>query len=196
MEHRKKLKIVFIIKIIVCVAGIIVGICLWNLNPGSYYWDQKEYGADFYTDIYQRTKEASHNVYYLSQNISYISSCFMIIISAFALVCSIGSYFKGLTLIKISESLSAKPTVAKSGTPLYVSTASKTTSATNDGWVCKCGTRNPSVTKYFKSCGKQNLKANRYKTRRIFYEENIMFFISNNRLPIIYAVWFNTAANI
>lgn len=113
MEDKKKLKIVFIIKVIVCVAGIIVGICLWNLNPGLNHWDMNEYGADFYTDIYSMTEDASNNVHYLSQNISYISSCFMIIISAFALVCSIGSYFKGLTLIKINESLSAKPTVAK-----------------------------------------------------------------------------------
>lgn len=154
MEDKKKLKIVFIIKVIVCVAGIIVGICLWNLNPGLNHWDMNEYGADFYTDIYSMTEDASNNVHYLSQNISYISSCFMIIISAFALVCSIGSYFKGLTLIQINESLSAKPTVAKSETPLYISTASKTTSATNGGWVCKCGTRNPSVTKFCKSCGR------------------------------------------
>ena len=101
-----KLKVVLIIKIIICLIGIIFGIgfLAWHYQCEGNLSGIK-FGGDFYTEIYDVTEKAAKYIAVINGNITLIGGYFFIFSSAFCLICSIGSYYKGITLNKISKSL-------------------------------------------------------------------------------------------
>lgn len=105
-DSDNKLKTVLIIKIILCTIGIIfgVGFLAWYYQA-TYEWRHLEFGGDFYTEIYDVTQRAANNIVEVNHNIGLWGGWFFIFSSAFCLVCSIGSYYKGLALNKINRTL-------------------------------------------------------------------------------------------
>lgn len=105
-DSDNKLKAVLIIKIILCTIGIIfgVGFLAWYYQA-TYEWERLEFGGDFYTEIYDVTQRAANNIVEVNRNIGLWGGWFFIFSSAFCLLCSIGSYYKGLALNKINRTL-------------------------------------------------------------------------------------------